>query len=288
MNNGMMAIEAGAALSRRHRHEPRHPRILLAEDDLEMRRLLAWALEREGFTVEQCHDGYGLRKSLEHNRTAGPEEAYDLVISDIRMPGPNGLEVLREAAARPGAAPMILISAFCDDATLDLARRLGAAGLLPKPFDTEELVAHINRLLPPRERRAGTPHQPHSDSEGDGDFAGAGFPLEIVFRNHEGSASVRDHIQRLAGRLRRSSDAIESCFAEIESYRGDAGAPQRYRLTVIVATVGKPIVVEHDTGRREGSEDLYAALHFVFAVAGSRLDAEAVARKARRDATPKG
>jgi DNA-binding response OmpR family regulator len=125
------------------------PRVLLADDDVEMRKLIAWALHREGYVVQECHDGNVLRKQLERSGTRSTNVAYDLVVTDIRMPGPSGLEVLERMQGQDSCPPMILISAFCDRETEDLARRLGAAALLPKPFAIEELVAQVHRVLPP-------------------------------------------------------------------------------------------------------------------------------------------
>lgn len=127
------------------------PRVLLAEDDLEMRRFLAAVLELGGFTVEPCADGRELLAVLERTRTVG-RSAWDLVISDIHMPGASGLEALRSLAADPAAPPVILITAFCDGPTVEEAFDAGACAVLDKPFDPGLLLCRARELTT---RRAG-------------------------------------------------------------------------------------------------------------------------------------
>ncbi len=105
-------------------------RILLAEDDLEMRRMLSWYLQKKGYGVVVCKDGNEL---MRHLGFFGPLEyfhGFDLIISDIRMPGATGLQVLGTAKEFDDFPPMILITAFPDKQTLELAKRLEATAIL--------------------------------------------------------------------------------------------------------------------------------------------------------------
>lgn len=115
-------------------------RILLAEDDAEMRRFLVRELEREGFIVEQVGDGAGLVSALQRLIAEPRADGLpDVVISDLRMPGQTGLDALA-ALLRAGVdLPFILITAFPDDEVHAQARRLGAAALFEKPFDVDDL-----------------------------------------------------------------------------------------------------------------------------------------------------
>lgn len=114
----------------------RRARVLIAEDDPHLLRLLAGTLE-DSYDVAQASNGFELLDSA----TAG--ERPDLIISDIRMPGLTGLEVLaglrslKRIGAR-GGTPVILITAFGDAETHALAGRLGAV-VLDKPFDLDDL-----------------------------------------------------------------------------------------------------------------------------------------------------
>lgn len=123
-------------------------RILLAEDDLAMRQLLVTALRWEGYRVVSAKNGFELLDVLASALLR--REAFDLIVSDIRMPGPSGLEVLRgvrDASFRP--PPVILITAFGSSDTHARAADLGAAAVLDKPFLLEELIRVVSRILPP-------------------------------------------------------------------------------------------------------------------------------------------
>jgi len=126
-------------------------RVLVSEDDDQMRTFLALALRHEGYDVTTCADGIAL---VDHIGAvlASQEDAFGLVISDIRMPGLSGLEFLQGTAAWQGIPPVILITAFGDEETHARARRLGARAVLDKPFGTEELLAKVRELLPARPR----------------------------------------------------------------------------------------------------------------------------------------
>ncbi len=124
--------------------------ILLAEDDEEMRTLLAWWLRRDGYEVSECDHGIDLINQIDP--FAGPPnpEKYDLVISDIRMPGITGLEVLEDVRHfGTECPPVILITAFGTKETHEKAHRLGAAAMFDKPFDFNDLLSKVHELLPP-------------------------------------------------------------------------------------------------------------------------------------------
>ena len=77
-----------------------------------------------------------------------PDPSLILILSDINMPGMTGLEMLPKVkAARPNV-PVIMITAYGDDATRKRAIKLGAAGLLPKPIDFSSLRQKIDQRLP--------------------------------------------------------------------------------------------------------------------------------------------
>ncbi|HZN59924.1 MAG TPA: response regulator [Planctomycetota bacterium] len=126
-------------------------RVLLAEDDREMRTLLAWELEDKGFEVVEATDGIDLLKHmapiLSHVDTCS---RFDVIVSDIRMPGLTGMEILAGLRKRDKLTPVILITAFGDDITHAEAEELGASAMLDKPFDTGDLVTTIRRFLVPR------------------------------------------------------------------------------------------------------------------------------------------
>lgn len=121
-------------------------RALVAEDDADMRQLLARWLESAGFDVIQAEDGDELIAWLRCFERGSPDAiALDLVVSDLRMPGPSGLSVLEQLRLDDGVTPVILISAFADACLVDEAARLGAA-VLAKPFGKPRLLSALAEL----------------------------------------------------------------------------------------------------------------------------------------------
>jgi DNA-binding response OmpR family regulator len=121
------------------------PRVLIAEDDEEFRRLLVASFEKWGFAVIEARDGRELFALVDPVR--GP--TVDLVVSDIRMPGVNGLDALAALREHDWQVPVVLMSAFFDPETHAEALRLGAT-LLHKPFPLatlERLVGHLDTRL---------------------------------------------------------------------------------------------------------------------------------------------
>ncbi len=135
-----------------HTESTSRPRILLAEDDGEMREMLSFVLWREGYAVESMPDGASLLQRLEEACTSEAID-WDLVISDIRMPGITGMEVLEYLKARGNLPPLMLITAFGDEQTHELARRLGAVALLDKPFDLQDLMSQVRRVILPHKSK---------------------------------------------------------------------------------------------------------------------------------------
>jgi CheY-like chemotaxis protein len=128
-------------------HDP--PRILVAEDDLDMRRLVCEALRKAGYHVRSVADGGRLLVVIAHEiaEDGGPD-LVDLVVSDIRMPVCSGMQILEQLRALCYRIPFILITAFGDSASREHARQLGAL-LFDKPFDIDDLGRAVERLLRP-------------------------------------------------------------------------------------------------------------------------------------------
>jgi CheY-like chemotaxis protein len=124
------------------------PRVLVAEDDDEMRQLLTKVLHAEGYVAVACRDGLDLFGHLE--AFVGRQAAldFDAIISDILMPGPTGLEILEALHDRTGFPPVILITAFGDKGTHARAQKAGAVAVLDKPFGIDELLAKLREIIP--------------------------------------------------------------------------------------------------------------------------------------------
>ncbi len=117
-------------------------RILIADDDENLGRLVKFKLETAGFEVDWRHDG---KQAWEGFREQKPE----LVILDVMMPELTGFEVLKKIRAEPEAAsiPVIMLSAKGQEADVRQGRALGATEYIVKPFRPAELLACVERLL---------------------------------------------------------------------------------------------------------------------------------------------
>lgn len=133
---------------------PTPARLLLAEDDFELRELLASVLRADGHEVVEACDGNALWALL--NQESGQEEpsSYSLVVSDVRMPGLTAFDVLTRLQRSLRETPVILITAFGDQTTHLRALRLGASRVLDKPFDFDELRDAVHSALHQQARRA--------------------------------------------------------------------------------------------------------------------------------------
>ena len=119
----------------------RSERVLIADDDPSIRRMLAASLKKEGYRTADACDG---SEALEIMRAGGA----DLVLLDLRMPKVTGWEVLTERAAAPELRkiPVIVITAERGDAVAKIPSD-GLCALLPKPFDLQTLRALVRSCL---------------------------------------------------------------------------------------------------------------------------------------------
>jgi DNA-binding response OmpR family regulator len=139
--------------------EIRAPRILLAEDDLEMRAMLADVLSRDGYEVIEARHGAELHDLLIAQRDeTDANSAADLIISDLRMPIITGLDVHAWLREHDSETPFILITAFGGEELAAQSLSEGVAAVFDKPFDIDALRAKVAILLgrhlpePPQDR----------------------------------------------------------------------------------------------------------------------------------------
>jgi two-component system, OmpR family, response regulator len=118
---------------------PSSPRILIVDDDGQIRQLLAAFLRENGFGVALARDGVEMREAV---RTASP----DLIVLDLMLPGTGGLELCRELR-RSSAVPVIMLTARGEDTDRIVGLEVGADDYLAKPFNPRELLARIRAVL---------------------------------------------------------------------------------------------------------------------------------------------
>ena len=114
-------------------------RILLAEDDDSLRGFLARALERAGYVVVSCPDGETAVEAL--------DQVFDVLLTDIVMPGIDGIEVARVAAARQPHLRIMFITGFAAVALSAGDRAPAGAKVLQKPVHLREIVAEVERMI---------------------------------------------------------------------------------------------------------------------------------------------
>jgi len=130
-------------------------RILVVDDERNMRRVLQGLLQAEGHDVDGATDGDEARAML---RKAEP--SYDLVLTDLRMPGSDGMDLLRVVKRRHPDTPVVLITAHGTVDTAVEAMREGAFDFVTKPFDNDELALVVNRGLAQREANRDRAYEP--------------------------------------------------------------------------------------------------------------------------------
>lgn len=114
-------------------------RILVVDDDPEIRRLLADYLERNGFTPIAARDGREMRQALDRH-------AVDLVVLDLTLPDSDGLTLCRDLRAQ-SSLPVLMLTARGEEADRILGIEMGADDYLVKPFSPRELLARIKGIL---------------------------------------------------------------------------------------------------------------------------------------------
>jgi DNA-binding response OmpR family regulator len=118
-------------------------RILVADDEPHIRRILTTLLEAASFDVDPVSDG---PTALDHLES---DESYDLVLLDIMMPGATGLEVLGRLRVLQHRqdVPVVILTAKGQDTDRDEALSLGANDFVTKPFSPKKLLARIDEIL---------------------------------------------------------------------------------------------------------------------------------------------
>lgn len=123
---------------------PQRPKLLIVDDDPSLREFLEIFLAKEGYKVDSAESG---QQALELVRKG----TYSLVITDVRMPGMDGVELLKQLKALDAGMPVVLVTAFASLDAAVAAMKEGAWDYLTKPFKIEELREVIENALSSRQ-----------------------------------------------------------------------------------------------------------------------------------------
>jgi excisionase family DNA binding protein len=115
------------------------PRILVVDDEPAVRTLVAKTLTACDYTVETAEDGPTALERMQNT-------AYDLLITDLKMPGMDGLSVVREVR-RQSDVPIVILTGYSTEASAIEALNMGVAGYITKPFRLQKVIAAAARAL---------------------------------------------------------------------------------------------------------------------------------------------
>lgn len=180
-------------------------RVLVVEDEQVMAQSLHWGLQAEGYVVDLAGDGIdGLWKAQEN--------AYDVIILDVMLPGLDGYRVSRQLREHRIWTPILMLTAMDDD--LDHAEGLdsGADDYLAKPFSYPVLLAHLRALTrrglgerPTLLQAAGLTLDPASRT-----VTSNGTPLDLTIRD----VAVLEHLMRRQGQVVSKNELLDHCWDE--------------------------------------------------------------------------
>jgi two-component system OmpR family response regulator len=188
-------------------------RLLIVDDDADIRTLLAEELRKAGFIVSSAANGAEMRQALER-------EPVDLIVLDLNLPREDGLTLCRDLRARSGL-PVIMLTARSGPIDRIVGLEMGADDYVPKPFEPRELVARIRNVL----RRTGVVPEPlEATGSGQASFGGWTFDLE------------KRHLVDASGRV------VSLSGAEYRLLRAFVAEPNRVltREHLVARSSGKP------------------------------------------------
>ncbi len=116
------------------------PRILILDDEAEMRALLQRYLSGQGFAVQVVADAQQLDTLL-------ARQGYDVLVLDLMLPGESGLSICRRLRASGETVPIMMLTARGDPVDRIVGLEMGADDYLPKPFEPRELAARLHAMI---------------------------------------------------------------------------------------------------------------------------------------------
>ncbi len=215
----------------------KHTSVWILDDDKSIRWVLEKSLNRKGLQTQSFETGNDLLHRLERERP-------DVIISDIRMPGINGLELLGEVHDRHPQLPVIIMTAHSDLDSAVSSYSRGAFEYLPKPFDIDDAVAMTHRALEhAREQNSETPSPVMEDDK------------EII-----GEAPAMQEVFRAIGRLSQSNITVlingeSGTGKELVAHALHRHSPRRTKpfIALNVAAIPKDLIESELFGHEKGA-----------------------------------
>lgn len=171
-------------------------KILIIEDETNIRELVLYNLKQNGYEALAAEDGLQGLSMVQ-------DEKPDLILLDIMLPGKNGYDICRELRAEGNKTPIIMLTAKNEEIDKVLGLEFGADDYISKPFGIRELIARIKAVL----RRYENGSEPEASAGGSGAAAGPGLVIGDLVIN------IDRHEVRLAGK------ALELTLKEFDLLR---------------------------------------------------------------------
>jgi len=178
--------------------------VLIADDEDGLRSTIAAWLTDEGFAVEEAPDGKEAIKKVQ-------VKDFDIALLDIKMPGANGLEVLRYIRKNSGSTEVVMMTGMSDVTMAVEAMKLGAREYLTKPLDMDQLVPQLRNLLTKRDaedriRRLQSEHTARLLYDLHNPIAGLKQSIGYLLKGMAGP--LGDHQKELLGYMTNSIDKV--------------------------------------------------------------------------------
>lgn len=199
-------------------------RVLVVEDEAPVRELVAKHLEKQGYAVTQASDAEQVLLRMSRDR-----EPFDVVLSDIHLPGLSGVELLRLLLTHSPLRPVIMITGDSDESLARKALDYGAAGYLLKPFELFELEAAVQQAVSRLELVEAAESLAKSDA------------VELPDQGTRGGV-------------------IPTAWLELADSRSSAGRGHGYRVARLAGAIGSAMDVQLDPGDRDAL-DMAARSH---------------------------
>ncbi len=222
--------------------------ILVIEDEAIIRGSINRLLGRNGYRVDEA-------ESVEQAESAGQLDAYDLILSDLRLPGAPGTEVI----ARAQGVPVVIMTSYASIHSAVEAMRMGAVDYIAKPFDHDEMLLTIERAL--------QQHDLQRQNEALKSDLAHSYPVEGMIGGSEPMQEVFERINRVAPTdttvlvLGESGTGKELVARALHAKSGRSDAPL---ITVNCAAISESLIESelfgHERGAFPGAHDSHSGL----------------------------
>ncbi len=209
--------------------------ILVVDDEPQITRVLRTTLSSRGYTIRTASDGDEALQSMK-------DWSPDLVITDLRMPNMDGLELCRHVRAK-SQIPIIVLSVRGEERTKIEALDAGADDYVTKPFSMNELLARVRAAI----RRASQPQEPEAEVIELGDFRIDAQAHSVQVRNEEVRLTPKEFDVLLY--LARHPGKVITHRALLAHVWGETSTDQPEYLRVVIAHLRKKLEVDERTPR---------------------------------------